>query len=141
MKDNKTPDEVEKKLEELVTDIKKADPELRETKLSEWVRKNKDLLVSGGTVVTGAAKAIAWIVENVDNIREFLDVASSIFGSKDSQRTLDLDALQIGTESLIEALDEDPVLSTKVLLEIMAKYGFDAVHSRNVDLVGKGIFL
>jgi hypothetical protein len=126
-------------LAERLTDLKKNDPDLRETRLSEWVRANKPLLTAGGAMASGAATAVAWIIEHVDNITTFVHTVGSAFQTpRDS--ALDFDALKIGQESITSALDNDPVLISIVLKKLMERHQFSDVVSRRVDLIGQGIY-
>jgi hypothetical protein len=122
-----------------LSELQQKDPHLSETRLSAWIRANKTLLVTAGAVTSGAAEALAWIVDHVDDITAFIHTVGSGLQSP-AGRALDFDKLKIGQEPLIEALDNDPILTSAVIKGLMQRYDFDHVISTRVDLVGEGIY-
>lgn len=133
--------------EELDMEIRKLnesidrDPKMKETKVSEWIRKNKALIIAGSGLTASGAKAIAWIVEHVEDIKNFIETVSKVFPSETQVATLDFDSLHLGQEDLMTALDNDPVLISKVLVILKDKHQFETTFSKKYNLSKLGIFV
>jgi hypothetical protein len=119
--------------------LKAADPVLRETNLSAWIRLNKPLLVVSGTIATGAGTTIAWIVNNIQNIEQAVVIANNLFKTPPASRSLDFDKLRLNEEPLFPALDNDPIITSAVLRRLMKIHSFSDVHSSTLDLHALGI--
>lgn len=122
---------VQQKIEEHEKSIKSPD----EIQLSAWIMANKPLILTSGSITAGTAKAISWIVTNVDEIKHFIDVISPIFkGPMSQQKILDFDCLKIGNENLNEALCYDETLIHMTIKAILKEHNFDRAYSKKNDL-------
>lgn len=101
----------------------------QEMAMSEWIRRNRSLLVVAGALTTAGARAVAWIITHIDEIRQFVDVVSEGFKARSGLRVLDFDCLTLDGENLTDALCGDPILIRAVIEEAMRSHGFDAVWS------------
>ena len=86
----------------------------KKRRLSEWIAENKALLVAGGSIAVGAGKAVAWIIEHIDDINRFFETATSSFQLESGTRVVDFDALKVEGVPLVEVLGFDEVLAKEI---------------------------
>jgi hypothetical protein len=105
-----------------------------ETRLSNWIRSNQPLLTASGAITVAAGQAVAWLVAHAQEIHQFVEVIGRGFGSPPGIPALNLDAVRIFDERLVEVLPQDDPLFRAVAKQVASANGFARVVSEKYSL-------
>ncbi len=99
----------------------------KESKPSEWVKRNK-------TILTVSGKSISWIIENIEEIQQFIETVTA-FRSPTFVKQLDLDKLMFFGNSFNQTFADDQELYSKIVLTLIDTKGFDEACSQELNLI------
>ena len=106
----------------------------KEIEITKWIKDNKPLMVVGGAITSGGAAAVAWIVENIEEIQNFIDLLSAGYRTSSDTPVVNLGSLEIFGVSLDKALGFDPILIDCLISYLEKNYKnikFASKHTNN----------
>ncbi|WP_350291093.1 hypothetical protein [uncultured Croceitalea sp.] len=95
-------------------------------RIKEFFKKHKK-------TIRKSQKALSWVVEHIDDIKEILEAIGELFRSP-TEKVLDLDSLTLFGESLDKELIEDSNFFKLIVFEVAQKHGYQVAYSKKSDL-------
>ncbi|RKD94043.1 hypothetical protein [Marinifilum flexuosum] len=112
-----------KKNQNLLKELKE---NVNHVKLKVFLKKHKKEILA-------SKAALLWIIENIENIKEFIETTTNLFHSP-VERMLDVDSLNIFEESFNDMFDNEKELYIYICKRIAVINNFQSAYSKQNDI-------